>query len=161
MDEEYIQILDNCDSELNEIKEWIKSNPVDSKIRYLNAYAVVRCSGAIELALKKMIYDWLSENAKDDAKTYLGKMIVDSSSNPSTGIMNRFLEYFNQNKKNRFDKVLKDSLQDKANLNSLVQWRNDVAHGRSISSSINTVYSCFVSGKTILEKYYAILRSER
>ena len=157
MDAEYVQILDDCETELCEIKTWAANNPVDSKLRYLNAYAVVRSSGAIEVSLKRMIYNWLSENGKGDAKTYLEKMIVDSSSHPRTGVMLRFLQDFNSVKKSRFESDIGSSLQDKSNLNSLVQWRNDIAHGRTISAGITAIYNDFLSGRTVLEKFYNVL----
>lgn len=160
MDAEYVQILDDCENELCEIKTWADENPVDSKLRYLNAYAVIRSSGAIEISLKKMIYDWLSDNAKGDAKSYLEKMIVDSSSNPSTGVMLKFLQDFNQTKKSRFESNVSNSLQDKSNLNSLVQWRNDIAHGRTISAGIRAIYNDFHSGRSLLEKFYNILTDD-
>ncbi len=66
------------------------------------------------------------------------------------GIIEKYLEQFDINRKVRFSNLLNGS-QDKGNLKSLVNLRNDIAHGRTINSSINAVESYFESGKIILE----------
>ena len=151
MNEDEKRILDDCDLEINNIKTWIDNkNQLDSKVKFLVAYAVIKASGSIELVFKSMINTFLSQNCIDETKVFLTKNIIDSSANPSPGIIEKYLEQFDGKRKERFSDLLKDS-QDKGNLKSLVSLRNDIAHGRTIHSSINDIESYFESGKKILE----------
>ena len=150
MNEDEKRILDDCDLEIKNIKTWIDSNKLDSKVKFLVAYAVIKASGSIELVFKSMINTFLSQNCIDETKVFLIKNITDSSANPSSGIIEKYLEQFDGRRKVRFSDLLNGS-QDKGNLNSLVSLRNDIAHGRPLNSSINDVESYFESGKKILE----------
>lgn len=150
MNEDEKRILDDCDLEIKNIKTWIDNNKFDSNIKFLVAYAVIKASSSIELVFKSMINTFLSQNCIDETKAFLIKNIIDSSANPSSGIIEKYLEQFDGRRKARFSDLLKGS-QDKGNLNSLVSLRNDIAHGRTINSSINIVESYFESGKKILE----------
>lgn len=148
--------LDDCKIELENIRQWINSNPFHSNVRYLVSYAVVKASGTIEIVLKSMVYDYLAEGAKVPTQAYLTKMIVDSSCNPNTGNILRMLEQIDAAKKTSFEDIVKGSAQ-KGDLNSLVNLRNDIAHGRVISVTIGTVINYFESGRYILGELEQIL----
>lgn len=150
MNEDEKRILDDCDLEIKNIKTWIDNNKFDSNVRFLVAYAVIKSSGSIELVFKSMIHTFLSQNCIDETKVFLAKNIIESSANPSPGIIEKYLEQFDGKRKVKFSDLLNGS-QDKGNLKSLVSLRNDIAHGRTINSSINVVESYFESGKKILE----------
>ena len=150
MNEDEKRILDDCDLESKNIKTWIDNNKFDSNVRFLVAYAVIKSSGSIELVFKSMIHTFLSQNCIDETKVFLAKNIIESSANPSPGIIEKYLEQFDGKRKVKFSDLLNGS-QDKGNLKSLVSLRNDIAHGRTINSSINVVESYFESGKKILE----------
>lgn len=153
---ENIRRLDDCKVELDNIRMWINSNPLHSNVRYLVSYAVVKASGTIEIVLKSMVYDYLAEGAKVPTQAYLTKMVVDSSCNPNTGNISKMLEQIDVAKKTSFENSIKGSTQ-KGDLNSLVNLRNDIAHGRVISVTIGTVIKYFESGRSILEKLEQIL----
>jgi hypothetical protein len=151
MNEDEKRILDDCDLEIKNIKTWIdNNNKFDSNVKFLVAYAVIKSSGSIELVFKSMIHTFLSQNCIDETKVFLAKNIIESSANPSPGIIEKYLEQFDGKRKVKFSDLLNGS-QDKGNLKSLVTLRNDIAHGRAINSSINVVESYFESGKKILE----------
>lgn len=113
------------------------------------SYAVVKASGAVEVIFKNMIYNYLSVGANEKAKGYLEKAIIDSSCNPNTGNMSNMLQNISSEWKTLFDQQVKQS-GEKDKLNSLVQLRNDFAHGDSISVSIDTVIKYFDSAVKIL-----------
>lgn len=138
--------------ELNEIRKWINAdrNKFDSKTRYLISYAVIKSSGAVEVIFKHIIFDFLATSVPDETEAYLEKMILDSSCNPNTGNMSNMLQNISPSWKEKFDREVKESgCKDK--INSLVQLRNDFAHGDSINVSIDTVITYFNSSVTILE----------
>jgi len=94
MNKRYVEKLDDAKSELKEIRKWINSdkNKFDSKTRYLISYSVIKASGTIEVVFKHLIFDFLSIGALEETKTYLEKMIVESSCNPNTGNMSNLLQ---------------------------------------------------------------------
>lgn len=148
MRDEYRQQLDDAMQELKSIREWINKdkNKFDIKTKYLVSYAVVKASGSIEVVFKKMVFDFLSFNVRSETSQYLEKMILDSSCNPNTGNM---LQNISTEKRNIFDQRVKES-EKKDKLNSLVQLRNDFAHGDNINISIDTVVAYFDAGNSIL-----------
>ena len=86
--------------------KWInKGNQFDSKSRYLISYAVVKSSGTVEVIYKRLVFDLLIKGASIETKTYLEKMIIDSSSNPNTGNMSQMLQQISSELKNKFDRI--------------------------------------------------------
>lgn len=85
--------------------------------------------------------------------------IIEASSNPSFGNMKKFLEEFNGVKANSFDQRLAGS-DLKGQFGSLVTLRNDVAHGRSINVSINTIYTYWQAGLAVLNVFDEVLAEE-
>lgn len=151
MRDEYRQQLDDAMQELKCIREWINKdkNKFDVKTKYLVSYAVVKASGSIEVVFKKMVFDFLSLNVRSETSQYLEKMILDSSCNPNTGNMSNMLQNISTEKRSIFDHRVKVS-EKKDKLNSLVQLRNDFAHGDNINISIDTVITYFDAGENIL-----------
>lgn len=152
MKDEYKQKLDDVLSELEIIREWINKdrNKFDVKTKYLISYAVVKASGSIETVFKQIIFDFLVFNARQETSKYLEKMILDSSSNPKTGNMSNMLQNISSEKRNIFDQKVKES-DKKDKLNSLVQLRNDFAHGGNINISIDTIITYYDAGRSILD----------
>jgi len=110
MRDEYIQQLDDARQELESIREWINKdrNKFDIKTKYLVSYAVVKASGSIEVVFKKIVFDFLSQNVREETGQYLEKMILDSSCNPNTGNMSNMLQNISGLKRNIFDQQVKE-----------------------------------------------------
>lgn len=152
MKEEYVQKLSDTLTELKEIRKWINAdkNKFDSKAKYLISYSVIKASGSIEVIFKNIIYDVLSDGAKEEARQYLEKVILDSSCNPSAGNMSNILQNISSDWKIKFDdEVKKGGIKDK--INSLVQLRNDFAHGDNIRVSIDTVIQYYEAASKVLK----------
>lgn len=157
MNGDLLQKIEDTKQELTDIKKWINNgNQFDSKTRYLISYSVIKASGTVEVIFKGTIYDYLSNDANEVAKTYLEKMILDSSCNPSSGNISNMLQNISSVWKTDFDQQVKES-GEKDKLNSLVQLRNDFAHGDSISVSIDTVINYFSSAVVILHILCSIM----
>ncbi len=151
MKSEYVQKLNDTQSELKEIRKWINAdkNKFDSKTKYLISYAVIKASGTVEVVFKNIIYDVLSRGTGEEARQYLEKMILDSSCNPNTGNMSNMLQNISPCWKQTFDDEVKLS-GNKDKINSLVQLRNDFAHGDSIRVSIDTVLNYYGASIKVL-----------
>lgn len=130
MKSDYVDLIKNTDRELQEIRKWINAdkNRFDTKTKYLIAYSVIKASGSIEVVFKQIIYDYLTREAGEKTATYIEKMILDSSCNPNTGNMSNLLQNISSEWKEQFDALVKESGK-KSKINSLVQLRNDFAHG--------------------------------
>ena len=155
MNDNYQRIINSCKYDIDKIKEWIDKHLTDSLIQYLVPYAVVRASGTIECVFKRMIYDYLSAEAGEGVKKYLEHMIIESSSNPTTGMIARIVQDFDGKKADKFSANL--SQEEKHQLNSLVSSRNDVAHGKNIYASIDIVITEFNAGIKVLRKLEQVL----
>ena len=151
MNGDYSLILRDCRIELENIQRWITANPMDSNVRYLTSYAVIKASGTIENVLKRIIFDTLSDGAKDETKNFLTKSIMDASYNPSPGQIYKLLEKINTDWKQQFESFIHGS-NLKGELKSLVELRNSFAHGSSITASIRDVVNYFNAGVWILER---------
>lgn len=156
MDGNSKQLLKDCQVEIDDIKRWIAENKFHSNTRYLTAYAVVKASGTIEYVLKQMIFDRLSKGTSEETNNFLSKSIVEASYNPSTGQIMRILQKINSEWKERFELTIR-STKEKGQLNSLVELRNNFAHGSPITASINDVDTYFNAGIVILDRLWNIL----
>lgn len=156
MNGDYRQTLRDCEVELNSIQQWIHSNRLDSNVRFLTSYSVIKACGTVEYIFKQIVYDYLSSGANEEAKTYLNKSIIEASFNPSTGQMYRILEKINSDWRVGFENLIKGSSQ-MGQLNSLVKLRNSFAHGSAITASINDVKNYYNAGIWILEKLCEVM----
>ena len=148
-------------SELNAIRQIINKDHFSSANPYLINYSIVRSSGTLEQSYKTLIYDFLRVEEKEKLNVYLKKFIVDSSSNPNTGNITKMLEGMDGMWSNKFNEninLISKEGEHKANLNSLVQSRNDFAHGVNLSSiKMETVIKNYESGIYILKVLDCIL----
>ncbi len=152
-----IQVLDDCQAELTNIKNFINENPLHSMVKYLVSYSVIKSCGTIEIVYKDIIYCHLIENANAEAITYFSRNIKDSSSNPKFENMCSLLKQLNRNWNSSFKSTV-DEL-NKQSLNSLVELRNQLAHGIPITSSIDDVITYFANGRSILNVLDSIVNN--
>lgn len=146
-----IRQLDDCANEILQIKNWINRNQMDSNVRYLTAYAVVKASGTIELVMKSMVCDYLADQARTETQNFLTRNIIDASFNPSTSKIAWLIEQFDSSKVASFNTQVSGEQNIKSQLNSLVSLRNDIAHGRTITASISTIETYYGSGRRVLQ----------
>lgn len=143
------QLISDCQNELIDIQNYIASDPFNSMVKYLVSYAVIKSCGTIEIIFKDIIYQHLIQNANSEAISFFTKNIKESSSNPKTDRICDTLKQLNGAWNTSF-KTQINSSSDKNMLNSLVDSRNQLAHGNSISASINDVINQFNAGCNIL-----------
>lgn len=157
MNGELSLVIEDAKGDLEKIREWIRKNPFDDKVTYLNSFAVIKSSGAIESVFKMMIFEKLSNGTNEEVEKYLSKMILESSFNPKTGKIESLLSELNNKWKLDFVDYLRNNTQEKSDLNSLVQQRNTFSHGGRINVSIEVILKYFNSGVSILEELYRII----
>ena len=159
MNGDVIDLLNDCDNELRKISNWIDINKFDSNVRFLISYAVIKSCGSIEHAFKLLIYSKLAEFSSDEVKTYLQNQILDSSFNPKTDKIQQLMASISPEWNKSFTEKIKGT-DEKGKLNSLVNLRNDFAHGSNINTSIGTIIDYYNSSKTILSFIDEVLKND-
>lgn len=149
------KILDDCEGDLSRVDVIITSLGSTSNIvPYLTKYGIIRASGALEISFKTIIVDYCSWRSKKQLKHYLSRKIRDGSMNPSYDNIAKLLSEFDADWNTQFKQNVKShSLGNrlKTSLNSLVNARNEFAHGGNPSITISDVKSYFADSKAIME----------
>lgn len=149
MNDDHKRKIKDCYDEIEKIKKWINANPLDSNVKFLVSYAIIKSSGTIEIVFKSILHIFLAEGCKNETQFFLEKKIIDLSCNPNTGNIEKILNEIDTIRKKTFEEQTKGT-NEKQDLNSLVQLRNDIAHGRDVSISINSIERYFHSGVIII-----------
>jgi hypothetical protein len=148
-------LLTQCSAELAHVKASIDALGVTSPVSpYLTMYAVIRACGSIEVSFKALIADFCNKRSKKQVKRYIALKITRSSANPSHSKIVEMLDQFDENWKTGYKASIgadpaKTHLLD--SLQSLVDARNEFAHGGSPTLSINDVIRHFDHARKVLE----------
>lgn len=147
--------LDRCWAELNHVKTLIDGLGIASAIvPYLTKYTIIRACGAIELSFKTIIADRSSRRSKKQIKRFVSRRIREGSANPSYDNICNFLHDFDKDWNTNFKSQIKLQ-QDNANLldslQSLVDARNDFAHGGNPGASISDILTYFTNARRVIE----------
>jgi RiboL-PSP-HEPN len=148
-------LIEGCDNELIHIDTIITSlGGTNLIIPYLNKYSVIKSCGTIEISFKTLIADYCSRRSKPQVKRFLNKRVRESSANPSYEKIIGILKEFDNNWVTSF----KTQMQAQANYNSilssiqsLVDARNDFAHGDNPTITFADIKNYFTESKLLIE----------
>lgn len=147
--------LDACLADLLHVSTAISSLGVTSSlVPYLTNYAVIRACGAIEVSFKSLIADYCSHRSKKQVKRFLQVRIRRGSANPSFKNIIELLGQFDEDWKKTYKANIKSDPDKQHLLNSLqslVDARNEFAHGGSPTLSIGDVVVHFKNAKKVVE----------
>ena len=147
--------LANCAQELAHIQGLVAAQSITSQlVPYLTKYAVVRACGAIEIAFKGVIADFCSYRGKAQVKHFINRRVRDGSANPSMHMIHKFLGDFDPNWTPAFKALLQQEAnrqQLQTSLQSLVDARNDFAHGGNPTVTIHDVVIYYQHSVRIIE----------
>ena len=136
-------VLDECQSDLSKVETIIDSlGQTSSIVPYLTKYAIIKACGTIEVAHKSIIADYCSKRSKKQLKTFVDNKVRDSSRNPSYSNICALLQEFDDEWKDDFKSqidVHADKSEILTSLGSLVDARNDFAHGGNPTLTISDV----------------------
>jgi len=140
-------ILDESRDDIEKVKSIVDSLGITSNASpYLSKYSIIRACGAIETAYKTLIADYCSYRSKAQIKNYIDTHIREASSNPSYDNIIKTLGEFDKNWVNKFKTKAKSNSRItiiRTSLQSLVDARNEFAHGGNPTVSINDVLQYF------------------
>jgi hypothetical protein len=154
--------LMRCRNELLELRDFIHNLSLGDKIiLYLARYAVIRACGTIEFSYKNIIADFCESRSIIQIRNFLSKNIRSSPSNPSYSNICSMLKQFDDSWLSQF----KQSINNDANkerlqtsLQSLVDARNEFAHGGNPHVSIDDIIDYFDDSQQILSYIDQIVR---
>jgi hypothetical protein len=151
MTQDLLARLDDCSDELEKIKTRINKDQFDDMVKFLQRYAIIKACGTIEYVVKNMIADHVDAESSSELQNYISVKVRESSTNPTTGNISNLLgEFSSTGWKKSFDNALTSHNEEKTSLNSLVQLRNDFAHGKSPTIGIISVIKYFNHARTIV-----------
>lgn len=147
--------LTSCAQELAHVQSLVAAQGLSGQAApYLTKYAVVRGCGAIETAFKAVIADFCSYGGKAQVKHFINRRVREGSANPSLHMIQKFMADFDPSWTPAFEALLKQEAnrqQLTMSLKSLVNARNDFAHGGNPTVTINDVVQYFQHSVRIIE----------
>lgn len=142
MKDELTNILTECNNELIEIKNKISEAPHDRIVKYLTNYALIKAYGTIEFIYISIIKDCSKQLSDPKLHSYLDYVIGRDSKSAKYDNMGKILKQFNNELHNTFKRNIQNTQDcDKiiSSLNSLVNNRNNFAHGRPQTASFDNI----------------------
>lgn len=147
-------LLTNCDAELNHIDSIIVGfGGTNLIIPYLNKYSVIKSCGTIEISFKTLIADFCSKRSKQQVKNFLNKRLRDNSANPSYKRIQQILAEFDGNWVTNFRiqmQALPNYNRIISSIQSLVDARNDFAHGGNPTITFTDIKNYFYDSKQLI-----------
>ncbi|GAA61479.1 hypothetical protein P20652_3358 [Pseudoalteromonas sp. BSi20652] len=113
-------------------------------------YLAVLVSGYLEQAIKEVLLNYSSLGSRPQIAKYI-ESTWPISRNMSADNINNILSHFNTHWSEKFSDWLKDDIIRKSHINSIVQWRNSIAHGQESNTTGVTLVSVRDSFITIKE----------
>jgi hypothetical protein len=120
---------------------------------YLTMYALMRACGAVELASKTIVADFCNKGCGPQIRQFITTKVRDNSRNPSYTNICKMLGDFDKAWVDEFKTAVASSGRKGAlldSLQSLVDARNEFAHGGSPSCSIRDVKQYFGDALVVL-----------
>ena len=148
--------MDTCKGELDSVVLLCNTLGGGTHIAslYLTRYALIRACGAVETAYKAIVADFCARGAIQPVSRFIDLKVRLSSSNPSYANICKLLSSFDERWARSFRTAInaradKDKLL--TGLESLVESRNDFAHGGTPTITLSDVVTYFGSARTLIE----------
>lgn len=146
--------------ELSELK---KDCPSTSPLRSpITRYAIIKACGTLERSFKGIIADYCDGGApRVELKNYVEKKVRGASANPSYANICGFLQPFDPNWNNKFKALAKGHARYStisSSLKSLVDLRNEFAHGGNPSASLESVQTYYIDATEFIKLLDRVVR---
>ncbi len=113
-------------------------------------YLAVLVSGYLEQAIKELLLQYASEGARKQISKYIEETWP-VSRNMNTENIKTILGQFNSHWSNEFIEWLDRKFDRKNDINSIVSWRNSIAHGQEFNTNGVTLVSVRKAFSTVSE----------
>ncbi|MBN2058368.1 MAG: hypothetical protein JW782_06200 [Candidatus Saganbacteria bacterium] len=123
-----------------------------SIVPFLSKYAIIRACGSVERSIKKIIYDKAAASTTIETKKYLENTIIESSMNPSLYNIRKLLNKFGDEWSSEFNSRMSSiTKKEQDSLQSLVDLRNEFAHGGNPTATASNIREYFEDSIKIVE----------
>lgn len=148
-------IINDCKSELQALSKIIinKQSKFSPEVPFLCRYSIIISAGTLEKAFKIIISDACEAGASTQLKNYLNKNFRSKPTNLKYNELCNSLMSFDPTWNALFKeklKSLKDGMKWKSELDSLIDLRNDFAHGGKPTPTIKDIINYFHGGVMML-----------
>ena len=146
--------LKNCSQELNEIEKIIRKNGLDSQVKYLTMYALIKACGTIEFVFKSIIADFFKKSSIIQIHIYLEKTVREAATSPKYNNVANLLKKFDDKWSSDFKDAMKNHPHYNriiSSMNSLVENRHQFAHGKLPTVTFRDIKNYFNDSKEFLE----------
>lgn len=127
------------DSAINKAKG-LAGTVSDAEVHaFLARYIVVFASGIYEDCIEHLFTEFAKKYGNAEIGFFMSKMLHFHFRNPEYGALKGWLKYINSDYGDELDRKLTGTLGCKDALDSVVNNKNDVAHGRSCSATLGDV----------------------
>lgn len=148
------QELQECERELLQVEALINGlGPTSNICPYLTKYAIIRACGTIERAYKAVIADYCCYRSKPQVKCFIDRRVRQNSANPSYERILNILKDFDAQWKSQFQVLINGDPNKTAlmtSLQSLVDARNDFAHGGDPGATIADTIQYFKDARSVI-----------
>lgn len=103
-------------------------------------YLAVLVSGYLEQAIKELLLHYVSQGSRQQISRYV-ENTWPISKNMNTGNINSLLNHFNTTWSDKFMSWLEQEESRKGHINSIIEWRNSIAHGQESNTTGVTLVS--------------------
>lgn len=147
--------LDECNADLLTVLNLVALLGYGNYVvPYLNKYALIRACGAIETAYKSLVADHCSKSSKKEVQNFIDSQVRDRSRNPSYDAVIQMLKAFSGTWSDQYKariSALPTSAAIISSHKSLVEARNDFAHGGNPSTTVQDVIDYFLHCRVAVE----------
>ncbi len=137
-------LLDQVDYSINEILSFAPLSPAQEA--YFAKYLTVYISGIIEESIETMINEMVIKNSSPEIAKYVNSNL-EFFRNPKTEKIARLMGQFNTSWKKRIESL---PLKNKTALDSIVDNKNLIAHGRSSTITMADITKYYSDAKLIV-----------
>ena len=154
--------LKDCEKEIVAIRKMIQRQGVfHPSVPFLTKYSLIKACGTIEVAFKSIIADFFGRSRLQQVRHYIEEKVTNSSMNPSLGNIERVLKSFDANWESNFRLSLNANRHQgriRSSLKSLVNARNEFAHGLNPTLSISDIESYYKDSVIIINVVASVVR---
>lgn len=118
-------------------------------------YLAVLVSGYLEQAIKELLLEYSSKGSRQQISRYI-ENTWPISKNMKTANIKEILSQFNETWGEEFTQWLDQEDTRKGHINSIVEWRNSIAHGKESNTTGVTIVSVKAAFSTIVDLVFYI-----
>lgn len=154
------QVLDDCTSELDDIRSRMQNLRLDKARDYFTKYALIKASGTIEFVFRSIVADYFESLNSSQINYYLENTVRKGSLSASYDNMANLLKKFDNNWSRCFKQNVQrrdDYQRLRDSSKSLVDNRHLFAHGRQPTATFEDIYGYYLDCLRLVEEFDSVV----